>query len=36
VTGFYALGVFAVACALAVGLLRRWAFRAFPTVVTQP
>jgi MFS family permease len=36
VTGFYALGAFALACALAVGVLRRWAFRAFPSVVTQP
>jgi len=24
--GFYALGMFAFACAIAVGLLRRWAF----------
>jgi hypothetical protein len=36
VTGFYALGAFALACALAVGVLRRWAFMAFPSVVRQP
>lgn len=36
VTGFYVLGVFALACALAVGVLRRWAFAAFPSVLRQP
>jgi MFS family permease len=35
VMGFYALGVFALGCAVAVGVLRRWAFRAFPSVVSQ-
>jgi MFS family permease len=35
VTGFYALGAFALACAFAVGVLRRWAFSAPPSVVTQ-
>jgi MFS family permease len=36
VTGFYALGVFALACALAVGVLRRWAFGGPPSVLSQP
>jgi MFS family permease len=34
VTGFYALGMFALACALVVGLLRRWAFRQLSPAVS--
>jgi MFS family permease len=36
--GFYALGVFAFACAIAVGLLRRWAFvgATAPAPLTPP
>jgi cyanate permease len=35
VVGFYALGVFALVCALAVGVLRRWAFGAIPSAAGQ-
>jgi cyanate permease len=36
VASFYVLGVLALACALAVGLLRRWAFGESPSAVRQP
>jgi MFS family permease len=36
VAGFYVLGGLALVCAVAVGFLRRWAFRSLPALVTPP